>query len=411
MVFDILQLLGFSLAVFFYSWLVYHIILFAKGTITSSREKDTFDPSALRNPVDLPTVSIIIPAKNEEGTIGGAVEHVLSLTYPSERKQIILLEDGSVDNTANICKKYAEENTNVLFLQSEISTGKPAALNRAMPHVEGDVVAILDSDNRMTEDILLRVAKYLHDNPDIDAVQPMPKTLDVDENLITKLDAYETWFWYNGVLRGKDAFGLFVHFSGSGIFLRKETMEKTGDWDEDCLAEDMDYAKRIVDGGGSIGVLPAEVWRQPPYSSAQFIKQRKRWWGGNLQVLGKALRSRTKSKASLRRRIDMSVQIFSPVMMLSGSLFFFSTLIFNTFTTEVFWLVATFLLGIAASQIVIFPLVLVKTFSERNASYLLLIPGLFYFWFLHFIALFWAAIGILFRRKMKWEVTEKRKME
>ena len=107
----------------------------------------------------------------------------------------------------------------------------------------------------------------------------------------------------------------------------------------------------------------------------------------------------------------MSVQIFSPVMMLSGSLFFFSTLIFHTFTAEVFWLVATFLLGIAASQIVIFPLVLVKTISERKASYLLLIPGLFYFWSLHFVALFWAALGILFRRKMKWEVTEKRKME
>ena len=335
MVFDVLQILGFSLAIFFYSWLVYHIILFAKGTITSSREKDTFNPSALRNPVDLPYVSIVIPAKNEEGTIGGAVEHVLSLRYPSELKQIILLEDGSADNTANICRRYAEENTNVLFLQSEISTGKPAALNRAMPHVEGDVVAILDSDNRMAEDILLRVAKYFHDNPDMDAVQPMPKTLDVDENLITKLDAYETWFWYNGVLRGKDDFGLFVHFSGSGIFLRRGIMEKTGEWDEDCLAEDMDYAKRIVDGGGSIGVLPTEVWRQPPYSSAQFVKQRKRWWGGNLQVLGKAIRSRVKSKATLRRRIDMSVQMFSPVMMLSGSLFFFPFALFS-------WLVYLF---------------------------------------------------------------------
>ncbi|MFQ6129030.1 MAG: glycosyltransferase [Thermoplasmata archaeon] len=411
MALDVPQSLGFFFAILFYGWAIYHILLFLKGRTISRKRKDEFDPSALRNPYDLPTMSIIIPAKNEEATIGGAIEHVISLAYPKEKKQTILLEDGSTDNTPHICRKYARQHSNVLFLRSEVSKGKPAALNRAMPHIKGDVVSFLDSDNRMTHDILLRVAKYFHDNPNIDAVQLIPNTFDVDDNLITRLDAYETWFWYNGVLRGKEALGLFVHFSGSGIFLRKEIMDKTGGWDEDCLAEDMDYAKRIADGGGTIGVLSADVWRQPPYSSTEFVKQRKRWWAGNLQVLGKGLRTRTKSKASLRKRVDMTIQVFSPVMMLAGSLFFFSILSFQIFTSRVVWLLLTFLLGILTSQIVVFPLVLVKTISKRDPSYLLLIPGLFYYWFLHFIALLWAATGILFRRKMEWEVTEKRKME
>ncbi|MFQ6060163.1 MAG: glycosyltransferase, partial [Thermoplasmata archaeon] len=303
MVFDILQLIGFLLAIFFYVWVVYHITLFLKGMILSYKDRDKSDSSSLRNPYDLPIVSIIIPAKNEEGTIGGAVEHVLSLKYPEDKKQLILLEDGSTDHTAEICRRYAEGNQNILFLSSEISKGKPAALNRAMPHVKGRVIAILDSDNRMDENILLRVARFFHDNPDVDAIQQMPATFDVDENLITKLDAYETWFWYNGVLRGKDALGLFVHFSGSGIFLRKKVMDRVGKWDEECLAEDMDYAMRITNEGGRIAVLPTEVWRQPPYSSIQFVKQRKRWWAGNLQVLRKSLGLWMKSNASLRKRM------------------------------------------------------------------------------------------------------------
>ncbi|MFQ6061235.1 MAG: hypothetical protein ACE5KV_08110 [Thermoplasmata archaeon] len=103
--------------------------------------------------------------------------------------------------------------------------------------------------------------------------------------------------------------------------------------------------------------------------------------------------------------------MMSPLMMLLGSLFFFSTLAYQVLSSKALWLVLTLLFGIAASQIVIFPLVMVKTFSERNLSYLLLIPGLFYFWLLHLIALFWAAIGVLFKRKMKWEVTRKKRME
>ena len=54
-----------------------------------------------------PKVSIIVPCYNEEKTVGGTVESLLALNYPKEKLQIVLVNDGSTDNTAKVMNQYA----------------------------------------------------------------------------------------------------------------------------------------------------------------------------------------------------------------------------------------------------------------------------------------------------------------
>ena len=407
----IVQHLGIVFTVIFYSWAVYHILIFFKGLHVTFKGKDQNSSQLGEEEIQsLPSMTVIIPAKDEEAVIEGAINQALELRYPEGKKQIIVVEDGSTDSTPEICKRYADRYEEVIFVNSSESRGKAAALNRTTPYITGEIVCILDADTRMDKDFLLKAARYFMNHPEADALQALVRTLNGDENVITRLDTYEAWFWHRGILRGKDSLGLFVQLTGTGMFIRKRVLDAVGPWDEGCLAEDMDYARRIVENGGDVRILPADVWRQPPYTSRQFFKQRRRWWGGDLQVLFKRP-AKDRRQIPLRRKVDMFISLASPVVMLLGSLLFFVSLAMQAFSPKIIGLFGMFFVGIITSHAAIFPLILAKAYSNRDASFLLLVPGLFYYWLLHFAALSSVSVSLLMRRKVRWEVTKKRKME
>src|SRR6185503_19075822 len=90
-----------------------------------------------------PSVSIIVPAYNEEVTVAATVESLLKLDYPTDKLELLLVDDGSTDKTHEVLNQFASySQVRVFTKQNEGS--KFAALNYALSHVRTELVGCLD---------------------------------------------------------------------------------------------------------------------------------------------------------------------------------------------------------------------------------------------------------------------------
>lgn len=118
------------------TWSLYNLPILAAGVRNARRSKKA--RRKLSENRSLPTFSIVVPVKNEEKVIGRLLNALSRLDYPANKKEIVIVEDGSTDDTLNICRKYAEQQVlSVKILQKPSSDGKSSALNYGIVHAKG----------------------------------------------------------------------------------------------------------------------------------------------------------------------------------------------------------------------------------------------------------------------------------
>jgi cellulose synthase/poly-beta-1,6-N-acetylglucosamine synthase-like glycosyltransferase len=208
----ITDILGFVLAGVLLAvclWALYNVPILASGVKDFCKKRQK--PQKKNVPEKLlPSFSIIVPVKNEEHVIDRLLDSLSSLNYPLNKREIIIVEDGSTDKTSDICMNYAKEHANVKILHKPLSNGKPSALNFGLAHAKGDIVAIFDADNVPAHDALSAVVEYFEDSK-VAAVQGRTASINPKENMLTQFISYEEAVWCEAYLRGKDVLNLFVH--------------------------------------------------------------------------------------------------------------------------------------------------------------------------------------------------------
>lgn len=108
-----------------------------------------------------PSVSICLPAYNEEDVIRGTLEALCSIDYPADRLQILVVSDGSTDGTNDIVREF--ETRGVTLLALDDRGGKTAAENAAIPHLHGDIVVNTDATTRIDPDAVKALVRRLAD--------------------------------------------------------------------------------------------------------------------------------------------------------------------------------------------------------------------------------------------------------
>ena len=88
-------------------WVVYNLPILAVGIKNLRATKKILATDEVKQA--LPFYSVIVPAKNEEKTIGRLLESLTHLYYPQDKLEVIVVEDGSTDKTLEICQKYANQ--------------------------------------------------------------------------------------------------------------------------------------------------------------------------------------------------------------------------------------------------------------------------------------------------------------
>ena len=120
--------------------------------------------------ISYPSVTIVVPCWNEEGTVAKTVHSLLDLDYPQDKVKIFLINDGSTDDTKNVIDKFAEI-PNIKVFHKE-NGGKFTALNLGLEKSETDFFGCLDADSFVDPEALVRIMSYFEKDSLTMAVAP-----------------------------------------------------------------------------------------------------------------------------------------------------------------------------------------------------------------------------------------------
>jgi cellulose synthase/poly-beta-1,6-N-acetylglucosamine synthase-like glycosyltransferase len=405
--FGIVDLVFICLFAVIYAWTFYNLPIIAAGVRNARKNRLKLQAQAAVEDKFLPSFSIIVPAKNEGKMIDRLFSALSKLDYPKDKVEIVVVEDGSDDNTFELCEKYARTIGNVKILQRSRSNGKPSALNFGLRHCEGEFIAVFDADNVPASDVLLKAAQYFEDSS-VAAVQGRTMSINAGENMLTQFVSYEEAIWCEAYLRGKDSLGLFVHLKGSCQFIRRNVLQRLSGFDENMLSEDMELSARLAENGYGIrygGDVCA--WQESPSSLKTLFKQRTRWFRGTMEVALKY--GRLMAKPCLRN-FDVEITLYGPFIIIASLLSYFvaSVALFASYPFDVLWRTLSFLSLVSTTGLFLLAgATLVCVSKPKRMRNLLWLPFVFSYWCLQsFIALY-AALLILLRRPKVWLKTEK----
>ena len=391
-----------------YAWTLYNVPIVVAGVRHLRRTKNKKRKLVIPSKDDLPLISIIVPVKNEEKVIGRFLSSFLKVDYPKDKLEILVVEDGSVDKTEEICRGFAKEHPELVKVVSrKVSDGKPSALMEALKHVKGEIVGIFDADNVPEPDVLLRAGNYFRD-PSVVALQGRACAINAEENMLTRFVAQEEALRYEGFMGGKEILGLFVPLNGSCYFVRKAVIEDVGGWDTTALSEDMELAARLVDKGYKIKYASdLRSWQEYPASITEFFKQRVRWFRGTMEVgfkYGKLLTHLNKIS------FDTEVTLVGPFVFISCLIGYLIPLLSFIFPLKPDFLslflanVTSFLtLGLLA----VAGVAMIYATKPRKIQNLLWVPFIYVYWLVQNFIASYALLLILLRRPRKWEKTTK----
>jgi cellulose synthase/poly-beta-1,6-N-acetylglucosamine synthase-like glycosyltransferase len=354
---------------------------------------DPSDPPAVG---PQPKVSIIVPVKNEAEVVDRLLRRLVSLSYGN--KEIILVEDGSTDNSLQICTHWAEKYPSfVKCLHNEESNGKPMAISSAAKRATGDIVAVYDADTIVETDILERIIPHFND-PNVAAVQGELKTLNPNENAITRLSVIND-FIVNLQQLGRDRLDLFIPLLGTNQYVRRSVLEKLEYWDPNALSEDTEISVRLMRRGYKTSYVAVEAMVEAPAKLKVFLKQRMKWLRGYTQALAK---HRGMFGTPNRHTLDACLTLIFPLMLVLG-LVGYAVALYGVFQ-EPTNIPILQIIGIALviSNLLI-PTLLV-TSNPRNAIY---VPLIYLDWILLAAVSLYVHVLALFGRTQKWTRTPK----
>ena len=241
-------------------------------------------PRVVTPPTELPAVSVIVPAYNEEKVVGRTIASLLEQDYQGD-VEIVVVDDGSPDSTYQVALDAFGADARVTVL-TKPNGGKASALNHGVARARGQLVIGLDADTLFAPDTIRRLVAPLAD-PRVGAVAGNAKVGN-RINLVTRWQAVEYVTSQNLDRRAFALLDCITVVPGAIGAWRRELVVRAGGFTDDTLAEDQDLTLAIRRMGFSIAYADdAIAYTEAPDTLRGLAKQRFRWSFGTLQCMWK----------------------------------------------------------------------------------------------------------------------------
>jgi cellulose synthase/poly-beta-1,6-N-acetylglucosamine synthase-like glycosyltransferase len=224
-----------------------------------------------------PRVSIIVPAYNEELLLSKTIETLIEAEYPN--KEIIIVDDGSIDKTYEIAKRYQSKDIKVI---TRPNGGKFAALNTGLVFASGEIIITVDADSLIARAAIIEIVRGFQ-NPDVVGVAGNLKVFN-RKKFLAKLQAMEYIIQIHVIRRAFENFGAITVASGAFSAFRRTAIDECGRYDPDRLLEDFDLTIKLLKSNRIMqGNIEAICYTEAPETVRDVYKQRLSWYRGDFQ--------------------------------------------------------------------------------------------------------------------------------
>jgi cellulose synthase/poly-beta-1,6-N-acetylglucosamine synthase-like glycosyltransferase len=235
----------------------------------------------------LPFFSVLIPTYNEASAIGKRIGNLLTLEYPQDRFEILIVDSGSTDGTAeavqDIIRTRGQEVPSITLVQEKERSGKGSAINAGRSVARGEVILVSDANAAFHPGVLGILGPAFAD-PRVGGVGGRYCVANPEQESTEGASFY--WDLECLMRKGEAALDSACLFHGEINAWRKDLV----DADPSMLSEDLDMAIRIRRAGRKIGYEPRAVVHEPAATTRRDqITQRRRTATGTMQAIGKHL--------------------------------------------------------------------------------------------------------------------------
>jgi biofilm PGA synthesis N-glycosyltransferase PgaC len=234
--------------------------------------------------VRYPGLTILVAAYNEKNTIVETIHSIALQAYPGPL-EVIVINDGSKDNTADLVREQLPLHPWLRLIDLEKNIGKANALNAALKDASYSLVATVDADSWLFRNALTNIVeRYFQDPLNTRAVAGAVMVRNSRTSWMTRA---QEWDYFQGIAAIKRVQSLYqgtMVAQGAFSLYDKATLVKAGGW-PDCVGEDIVLSWSFLKMGYRIGHCEdALLFTNAPGTLSQFSKQRQRWSRGMIEA-------------------------------------------------------------------------------------------------------------------------------
>lgn len=389
-----------------------HSILQSLGFISSiiriSRPNSNIYRRAKLDPKNLPSVTVLVPARNEPLKVLEATFICLaSLNY--KNKKLVFL-DGSDKKFIKENDKLAKKYGLIHFVPEKPSKNKAEIINKILSELDTKYLCIFDADQNPMPEFLMETVALAEYSGNIAFVQTPQLYTNIGVSPIAKGAALQQSIFFENICEGKGSSNA-MFCCGTNFLMRTNVLKKVGGFDENSVTEDFATSVKIhALGYRSIYYKHVRVFGMAPETLPAYFKQQYRWSGGTVGVVRKLVSLIYNGKLNLRP-IQIWEYFLSATYYLTGWSFFILVmcpalyLLFNipSYFANPFFYLATFIPYYILTLTTFYATMRGRNYSFRDVFTGTIMSSI------SFPILMQSTLGALMNKKMIFQITNKGK--